>query len=224
MNITTITIKIKGRLNRYIQNTASAVRPSAVARSALYHLGWYRLNKKHFAGFHLGSGWNRIPGFVNVDLSHFVNADIVAGVTKLKVADNALGALYASHLFEHTDRTKALAILKEWHRALSPGSNLYVAVPDLEKLFTIYLERIKNYEVEENRATADKACRIIYGGQVNKYDYHFYGYSFITLKYILQRAGFKNIERFDPRQLALLEIGADASFTPISLNIKATKI
>lgn len=215
--------KIKERLIRYGKNTVQALRPKKLVRTALYRAGLYKLLKKEFAGLHLGSGNTRIKDFINLDSSYVVDADIVAKVVKIKVADNSLGAVYASHVFEHTDRTKAVKILREWHRVLRPGGILYIAVPDLEKLFGVYLENIKTYENDNSRAVADKACRIIYGGQTNKYDYHFYGYSFVTLKYVLEQAGFKKIERFDAMKTALVAPGADASFASISLNVKATK-
>jgi hypothetical protein len=100
-------------------------------------------------------------------------------------------------------------------------------VPDLEALFKTYLNNIAHYEEEEPRHCADLACDIVYGGQTTRYDFHFYGYSFATIKVLLMNVGFRQVERFDRAGLAFAPF-RDAGYaaidgTSVSLNIHAIK-
>ncbi len=223
LRMQTTSQKIKQRLQRYAHQWLWFLDPKKNIRTIFYHLGLFKFSNKKITGVHLGSGNIHIKDFYNLDTDYFINTDIVAGVEKLKFKDNSVDTIYNSHVFEHTDRKKATAILKEWFRILAPGGTLYIALPNLEYLFTTYLENIKNYDNEKNRALADKACRIVYGGQTNRYDFHFNGYSFPTLKFLLEQTGFHNIEKFDTTMLGLVPQSADASFSGVSLNMKATK-
>lgn len=219
----TLLDKIKRRIVQEIHKAKNRVSVGKLLKTLLYQANFYKLTKKELLGINLGSGHTPIPEFLNIDTDWAIASDVVGTVEKLKVANNKVGTIYTSHLFEHTNRTRSLKILEEWHRALISGGTLYIAVPDLEKLFQIYLENIASYEDDEARARADKACRIIYGGQTNAFDYHYYGYSFVTLKYLLERVGFQKIERFDPRLEHVVPENSDSSFASISLNIRATK-
>lgn len=78
----------------------------------------------------LGCGNWLLPGYVNVDLYNPA-ADVKADVTKLPYANDSVDEIYTSHVIEHFDYWEALAVLKEWHRALKPGGWLVIETPDL---------------------------------------------------------------------------------------------
>jgi predicted SAM-dependent methyltransferase len=192
-----------------------------------YHSGLYRDAGKDFAGLHLGSGNSRIEGFCNIDGNPMLQCDLVSGLEELKLNSDSVDVIYASHVFEHIPRAGTTAFLKEWWRVLKPEGRLYLCVPDLEALFKIYLENLPRYDTDEGRALVDLACGVAYGGQVDQYDFHYYGYSFVTLKALLESVGFKNVVRFKHNDL-VFDPPVDASAaqigeSPISLNVSTVK-
>jgi SAM-dependent methyltransferase len=87
---------------------------------------------------HLGCGRDLRPGWINVDSSDAVGADLVADVTDLAgIADAAVDVIEANHLFEHLTRDRALAALAEWRRVLRSDGELYLELPDLEACIRI---------------------------------------------------------------------------------------
>lgn len=81
---------------------------------------------------------------------------------------------------------------------------LFICVPDIERLFHIYLDNLSNYDNTEGRKVVDASCGIIFGGQTNKYDYHFYGYSLTALFFLLISTGFRDIQLFDSLEYRLI--------------------
>jgi SAM-dependent methyltransferase len=200
---------------------------SKVIMTMLYHAYWYKITNKCFEGLHLGSGNNRIPAFCNIDMNIRCKCDVISNIEKLKLGPETVGAIYCSHVFEHIPQKKAKYVLTEWYRVLNKGGILYICVPNIENLFHIYLDNLPNYEIDEVRNVVDLSCGVIYGGQINKYDYHFYGYSFTTLCSLLKSVGFRKVQLFDRARIDLFP-SRDASFAtvdgvPVSLNIEAIK-
>lgn len=195
--------------------------------SVLYHLLVFRGLWRKIPGLHLGSGPQVISGFYNLDANPAAASDILAGIERIKLASGTVCKIYNSHVFEHIPRARALSVLREWHRVLEPDGRLYICVPDLEALCKSYLDNLSRYDTQDGRDLVDLTTGIIYGGQVDKYDYHFFGYSYPTLKYLLHAAGFKEVRRFDRSRL-LFAPKHDAAFArvgnmPVSLNVEAVK-
>ena len=169
----------------------------------------------------------KIRNFCNIDANPYVLCDVVARINKIKLRSNSVGIIYSSHILEHLPRAQAPHVLAEWYRVLRPGGKLYICVPDCEVLFKIYLDNLPFYDTEEGKYLVDRSCYIAYGGQTNKYDFHCYGYSFDTLKNMMNSVGFKDIQRFDRSKLDVVPFN-DISMVKIgdlqmSLNIVATK-
>jgi len=213
----------------FVQRLLKAVRVVAVMLSATtaYHLYVFRITNKHFEGLNLGCGGSRIRNYCNIDASPSTLCDIVAPVDRIKVSSESVGAIYSSHLLEHIHRARAKGVLSEWYRVLKPGGKLYLCVPDEEVLFRIYLDNLPHYDTEQGKYLVDRACYLTYGGQANRYDFHFYGYSFATLRDLLQSVGFRNVQRFDRSHLDIslpqdISVAQVDSF-PMSLNVEASK-
>lgn len=196
--------------------------------SIFYHLRLYKLFKiKTIDGLHLGCGSCRIDGFLNIDASFESKCDILGSVQRLYFLDNSVKIIYSSHIFEHIPKRRVRRVLSRWYRALMPGGKIYICVPDLENLCKLYLKDIKKEELTLKEW--EKICTItnmMYGGQINKYDFHYDGYSFTTIKYWLEEIGFKDIKKID-RKLAFINF-SDASACAMdghttSLNVEATK-
>jgi ubiquinone/menaquinone biosynthesis C-methylase UbiE len=91
---------------------------------------------------HLGCGDKYWPGWVNVD--GFTDCDIKSGVDVLPFKDGELSEIQAIHVFEHIDRMKADAVLKEWFRCLGSGGRLVLELPCLDKIAQMIVAGEKN--------------------------------------------------------------------------------
>lgn len=200
---------------------------SKLLNSLYYHLYVYKLINKTFLGIHLGGGDLRIDSFINIDANPYCDTDVISGINKLKLNEKSVKYIYNSHILEHIPRAKVYQVITEWYRVLENKGNLYICVPDIEVLFQIYLDNLNDYDQSEKKTLVDLSCGIVYGGQINKYDFHYMGYSMKTLQKILEEIGFKNIMRFEASALPFQKPN-DASEAKvdnknISLNIIATK-
>lgn len=170
----------------------------------------------------LGSGTLPLEGFVNVDaLPDAPGVDVVADISQtLPFADGEADLIYAVHVLEHLPSADIPRTLADWRRVLRPGGVLMVAVPDLETIARIILERRPDWFTPPHGPWIGA----IYGGQKDEYDFHKTGFTALSLAALLTEAGFgevRRVERF--REIA----AADASYSPlpfgvnISLNIRA---
>ena len=169
----------------------------------------------------LGSGERPLPGFVNVDtLADAPGVDVVADVTqRLPFDDGSAELIYAVHLLEHVATDRVPEVLADWRRVLRPGGVLMVAVPDLDAIARILVDRAGWFTPPHNPWLG-----AIYGGQKDEWDFHKTGFTAPWLAHLLENAGFgevRHLERFE-------EIGIpDASVSPqpfgvnISLNMRA---
>ena len=57
---------------------------------------------------------------------------------KLPYADNAIEAIFSSHVFEHLFMDEVERLVDECFRVLKPGGVVRVVVPDLEKIMKLY--------------------------------------------------------------------------------------
>ncbi len=167
------------------------------------------IRRLHIGGKEKKEGWeifNICPG-ENVD--HVGNANDLS-----RFEDNTFDIIYASHVLEHFDlNNEVVDTLREWFRVLSPKGKLFVAVPDLDALAAILLDK-KNTTFDQRF----EAIRAIYGAHVNQYDYHKVGFNQETLGNLLFQIGFVHIGR--AKKFGLFN---DCSNLAISLNLVAEK-
>jgi predicted SAM-dependent methyltransferase len=140
---------------------------------------------------HLGCAEKRLPGFVHVDIRPEVKPDHVADWLDLSFAqDHTADLIYFSHGIEHIRKPDIARALAEWHRVLKVGGVLRLAVPDSGKLVEVYQKT--------------KDLKLIIGSLVGRQDYpentHHMVFDYPYLSEVLQKAGFKNIHRYDWRQ------------------------
>lgn len=133
--------------------------------------------------------------------------------------DETFDEIYASHIIEHFDYNGPLqTALKQWYRVLIPGGKLYISVPNMDVLCKLFLMRDKLSE--ENRF---QVMRIMFGGHLNQYDYHYVGFCLDILKRFLAEAGFKKVKQVEDfgifEDASTLRIGG----IPISLNVVVFK-
>lgn len=215
------------KINSYYCKIRDFLKLKKILNSVCYHVGVYKFFNKRYVGIHLGGGDLRIDSFVNIDVNPYCNVDVISLIDKIKLNEGAVKYIYNSHILEHIPRAKVHKVIAEWYRVLEDGGELYISVPDVETLFNIYLDNLENYDQKHNQRLVDLSCGIIYGGQIDKYDYHYMGYSMVTLKKILEDIGFKDVRRIDVSELPFKK-PKDASEAIvdnklISLNIVAKK-
>jgi len=93
----------------------------------------------------LGCGSRFHPDWVNVDIVAAAPSVQIHDLQKpLPFEDESFSAVYHSHVLEHLPRERALPFLKECRRVLKTRQGiLRVAVPDLERQATLYLEKLR---------------------------------------------------------------------------------
>ena len=167
----------------------------------------------HIGGEDVKEGWH----ILNARPAPYV--DIVGNATDLAdFPDACCDEIYASHILEHLDYMReAIPVLKSFFRILKPGGILKVSVPDLAILCHLYLDPALDTESRFH------VMRMIYGGQVHEYDYHYTGYNMEMMGAFMVGCGFTNITR-----VTTFDLFEDTSvFAPygrsISLNVQATK-
>jgi predicted SAM-dependent methyltransferase len=135
-----------------------------------------------------------------------------------RFATGTFSEVYASHVLEHFDyKDELLATLKEWHRVLAPEGMLHISVPDMDILARLFLDR--------QLAIGDRfqIMRMIFGGHVDRYDYHVVGLNEEFLRGFLAAVGFAQVARVPDfgicKDTSLLIFNG----VPISLNVTALK-
>ena len=140
---------------------------------------------------HLGCGDKILKGFTNVDIRKKEGVDLVDDISSLsEIKNESVELIYACHVLEHFGRYEYKKVLKRWYDVLETGGTLRLAVPDLKKVFHLYVE--KNIPL-------NTLMGFIYGGQTYEYNYHYVGFDYDTLKNDLLEIGFKQVHSWDWR-------------------------
>lgn len=170
--------------------------------------------KLHIGGQEKKVGWE-IFDAINSDI-----VDYVGNAKDLSVfSDESFDILYSSHVVEHFDfNSELLIVLKEWNRVLKSDGKLYISVPDLDVLASLFIMKDK-FDINERYLI----MRMIFGGHINEYDYHYTGLNFEFLSSFLYKAGFKKVYKVDNLELFNDCSKIDLAGIPISLNVIASK-
>jgi predicted SAM-dependent methyltransferase len=158
------------------------------------------------------SGWNTLDIIAGPEVDHVGDCGNLS-----QFGTSAIEALYASHVLEHVPYANLSATLKEWHRVLVPGGKIMIAVPDMNILAQLFI----NSGIKGDDKVS--VMRMMFGGQLDKTDFHCVGFDLEILGVHLHLAGFTDIQR-----VASFGLFADTSIqdfkgVPISLNVEARK-
>jgi predicted SAM-dependent methyltransferase len=83
----------------------------------------------------LGCEFNKLPGWLNIDINETVKPDRVADARDLWfIPDMSVQEILASHLLEHFYESEVIPALREWNRVLIPGGRINIIVPDVQKV------------------------------------------------------------------------------------------
>ena len=169
--------------------------------------------KLHIGGEETKEGWK----ILNIQKKNGV--DFIGDITDLsQFKENSIDEIYASHVVEHVDQNNIKKTLSGVYRVLDNDGKFYVSVPDMDILCQMFLAKKLTSKVRFH------IMRMMFGGQTDKYDYHYFGWNFGFLKDYLQEAGFKKIEKV--KSFSLFKDTSDfAPYNeiPISLNVVSQK-
>ncbi|MDH3210777.1 MAG: methyltransferase domain-containing protein [Burkholderiaceae bacterium] len=166
---------------------------------------------------HIG-GREAQPGWKLLNIQAGPEVDYVGDISDLSEFENdSLDEAYASHVLEHVPQARMLDTLKGIHRVLTPGGKFMISVPDLDVLCHTMISPHASAEVKFH------AMRMIFGGQVDANDYHYFGWTYQFMHSFLGMAGFSAVTRVQDFGL----FNDTSNFKPygfaISLNVVAVK-
>jgi len=120
--------------------------------------------KLHIGGEQAKEGWK----ILNSQLK--AGVDFLGDVRNLgNFAEDSCSEIYASHVIEHVGFFESDKVIKQIFRILKKGGKFYISVPDLEVITEFFLK-------EKDLERKIEFLRIIYGGQMDNYDFHYMGY------------------------------------------------
>jgi predicted SAM-dependent methyltransferase len=112
--------------------------------------------------------------------------------------------------------------MAEWKRVLKKSGNLFVAVPNLDRLCELFLDKSLPFKDRM------QIMRIIYGGHTNEHNYHYVGFDKDLLLSVFANAGFKKVWQvkefgfFDDSSLGNWQV-SDKIYSGLSINFIAEK-
>lgn len=171
--------------------------------------------KLHIGGRIPHPDWEILNAVPDTYVDHVGNAKDLSNFD-----DETFAEIYASHVLEHFDYVDELnGVLGEWYRVLRRGGTLYVSVPDMDKLAALFLMK--------DRLSAQErfhVMRMMFGGHIDRYDYHMVGLNPEFLASFLTHAGFSNLKTVDDFGIFDDTSTLKVLGVPISVNIEARKI
>ncbi len=170
--------------------------------------------KLHIGGTVARGGWEILNANPAACVDHVGKAEDLS-----RFEDHTFAEIYASHVLEHLGYQSALpAALAEWQRVLRPGGLLMVSVPDLDTLCELFAQRDSL-----GREERFQLMRMMFGGQIDTFDFHYAGLNEEFLSSFLADSGFDSLERVS--SFGLFQDCSEITFhgRRISLNMKAFK-
>jgi predicted SAM-dependent methyltransferase len=153
--------------------------------------------------FHLGSGARPLKGWLNVDMvDSDLNLDVAAG--RLPFDDSQFDVVLSQHVIEHlTIEDELLPLLKECHRCMRKGGEIWLSTPDMEKVAKSYISHQNTDMIEDRKQRLPHWSLGDYPSQHFMNDMFHQGlehrnlFDFGLLKWCLEQAGFVDVQRVD---------------------------
>ena len=166
----------------------------------------------HIGGEQVKEGWKIL------NISKKPGVDYAGDISDLsQFESDSCMEIYASHVVEHIPQQQMLVTLKGIHRILAKGGKFYVSVPDLDILCHLFINPLAAPDVKFH------VMRMMFGGQVDPHDFHYFGWNQHFLFDFLQQAGFGGAERVETFGIFQDTSDYEPYGFPISLNVIATK-
>ena len=160
----------------------------------------------------IGSSGLVLPGWENIDRAPIPGAMLCDVRLGLPFRSRSARVVVASHVLEHLHpHTELPKALREIHRILTPGGTVRIAVPDLEVLLRCYMDGdwapVADSQKELDRyvgvgfdqmPAALRLSAVAFGNASPNsaaYDGHHAVWDEAAMRWILERAGFIEIQR-----------------------------
>lgn len=130
-----------------------------------------------------GCGYNKIEGYINIDINADVKPDYVMDVCYLDFEDETFNEVLAKDVVEHLGYFRTKYFLSEAFRVLRKDKFLIIETPDIEKTFKLFLEAC-------NQIDREKILGWVYGSET-KYMSHKYCYPVELMESLLIESGFE---------------------------------
>jgi predicted SAM-dependent methyltransferase len=172
--------------------------------------------KLHIGGMEKKEGWKILN--IQKNDGKEKNVDFVGDISDLsQFDDGSIEEVYASHTLEHVNQKNIRKTIEGIYRVLKDNGKFYVSVPDMDMLCKIFLDPKPPVGIKY------EVMRMIFGGQTDEFDFHYFGWNMSFIEYFFTEAGFKKIERV--KSFSLFKDTSEFLFygVPISLNVIAYK-
>lgn len=144
------------------------------------------LLKLHIGGIERREGWKIL------DVEQREEVDFVGDIRNLEaIANQSCSEVYCSHVLQHVGQTEMLDTLNGLYRILAPGGRLCVSVPDLDVLATLFAD------AETSKARRFGIMRMMFGAQMDEFDFHKIGLNFDFMEDYLRDVGFATVEHVE---------------------------
>lgn len=174
--------------------------------------------------FNVGCGPNLHDNFVNVDYWWQPGLDVCCDITSgIRFPAESADGIFTEHCLEHITFEACQKVLREFRRLLRPGGILRVVIPDAELFLSLYMQtrqgRLAEFPFQEVHG---RATPMMHVNRIFRDHGHLFAYDFETLKYQMEKAGFKQVARRDFRQGTDNTLLIDSEYRrPESLYIEA---
>jgi predicted SAM-dependent methyltransferase len=146
--------------------------------------------RKYPNKLNLGCGFDKRPGYTNVDMNSFHAPDLVCDVLDLNVLPkNYYVEIVAQDILEHLPRNLTKSALVHWASFLHTGGNLVLRVPNVLGLLKLLSAR-QNQTLERHEAFIQD----LFGTQAYSGDFHYTSFTEIILRSYLVECGFVVME------------------------------
>ncbi|QWE23051.1 methyltransferase domain-containing protein [Polynucleobacter sp. AP-Jannik-300A-C4] len=168
--------------------------------------------KLHIGGLQAKDGWKIL------NVQKFTNVDYLGDISDLEqFEDCQFDEIYASHVLEHVPQKKMLATFQGIFRVLSPGGLFYISVPDLDILCRTFIDP----KLNPNQKML--TMRMMFGGQMDEHDFHYFGWNQQFMIDFLRDVGFTHAQKVESFDLFEDTSNYMPFGFPVSLNIIARK-
>jgi predicted O-linked N-acetylglucosamine transferase (SPINDLY family)/predicted SAM-dependent methyltransferase len=168
--------------------------------------------KLHIGGRQVQEGWKIL------DVQAGEGVDYVGDIRALDdFDDECCEEIYCSHVLQALPVRDIVPALTGLHRLLVSGGKLLISVPDFDVLTALFQRS------DLDMAQRFQIMRMVFGGQMDEFDFHRAGLNFDFLVGYLAQAGFSGVEQVESFDLFADDSGTDFEGAPISLNVVVTK-
>jgi predicted SAM-dependent methyltransferase len=147
----------------------------------------------------IGTGGTSLDGWLCTDVSWRAHYYLDA----LKPWPLVASHVYADNVVEHFTLAKGRKFLTNAHTALAEGGRIRLVTPDLKGTCRLYLQDLALGD-EHLRRYERQGIPVNHRADLLNVDFYMWGHAYIfdraALEAELQRAGFENVRRYDPRQ------------------------